>query len=361
MKRVQARVGLWFQHCVARALEKEPAREQLIRSMRRYGADRHQDYMSIRNRPSPYNSSCKSVHYRTDPTRANIQKATPSAALRSDAIFITGRFRCGSTALWNVFRQIPSCRAFYEPFNERRFFDPVARGADVDTTHRNIENYWSEYSGISGLGDLYKREWAFFDLLMGERAWSPDMLAFLKCLMGVEERPVLQFNRIDFRLAWLKRQFPNARIIHMHRHPREQWCSFLGPQSSFSHDSPISRFSDRFYLIPWARDLMHAFPFLTCDGSQHPYRLFYYLWKLSWLFGTTHAHYSVSYEKLTSDPEVELRSLFDSLEIYDADSASLAQLIGPAPALRSSMWAPASWFDSHEQMCEERITEFLEV
>src|SRR5437868_4059285 len=45
----------------------------------------------------------------------------------SDPIFITGRFRSGSTLLWNIFRHTPGCTSYYEPLNERRWFDPSAR------------------------------------------------------------------------------------------------------------------------------------------------------------------------------------------------------------------------------------------
>ena len=42
-------------------------------------------------------------------------------------IIITGRFRSGSTLLWNIFRDLPECTAYYEPFNERRWFDKTLK------------------------------------------------------------------------------------------------------------------------------------------------------------------------------------------------------------------------------------------
>src|SRR5690606_37473813 len=59
-------------------------------------------------------------------------------------VFITSRFRSGSTLLWNVFRHLPDFTAYYEPFNERRWFDPTTRGESVDATHRNVSDYWRE-------------------------------------------------------------------------------------------------------------------------------------------------------------------------------------------------------------------------
>ena len=36
---------------------------------------------------------------------------------------------------------------------------------------------------------------------------------------------MLQFNRADLRVAWLRQQFPQAKLIHLYRHPRDQWLS----------------------------------------------------------------------------------------------------------------------------------------
>src|SRR4029453_9208736 len=36
-------------------------------------------------------------------------------------VFITARFRSGSTLLWNLFRHLSGCTSYYEPLNERRW------------------------------------------------------------------------------------------------------------------------------------------------------------------------------------------------------------------------------------------------
>src|SRR5262245_10101110 len=45
----------------------------------------------------------------------------------SNPIFITARFRSGSTLIWNLFRHLSGVTAYYEPLNERKWFDPVTR------------------------------------------------------------------------------------------------------------------------------------------------------------------------------------------------------------------------------------------
>src|SRR5262245_50341535 len=83
--------------------------------------------------------------------------ADAHVADRGRPIFITARFRTGSTLLWNIFRHVDGCTAYEEPLNERRWFDPAVRGVWVDRTHQGVSDYWSEYDGLSELGGLYHR------------------------------------------------------------------------------------------------------------------------------------------------------------------------------------------------------------
>jgi hypothetical protein len=68
---------------------------------------------------------------------------------RTDIVFITARFRTGSTLLWNLFRNTEGITAYYEPLNERRWFDPFRRGERIDATHRNVAEYLREYQGLA--------------------------------------------------------------------------------------------------------------------------------------------------------------------------------------------------------------------
>src|SRR4051794_22916903 len=42
------------------------------------------------------------------------------APVGQKAVFITARFRSGSTLLWSLYRNVPRVTAYYEPLNERR-------------------------------------------------------------------------------------------------------------------------------------------------------------------------------------------------------------------------------------------------
>lgn len=282
---------------------------------------------------------------------------------RDDIILITARFRSGSTLLWNLFRNIPECASFYEPFNERRWFDPASRGAGVDSTHRGVETYWQEYEGCEHLSALFDDTWHERGFHMSAGDWNPQMKRFIELLVEAAgaKRPVLQFNRIDFRLPWLRSTFPNAKLLHVYRHPRDQWCSVIRKNNRFSPNGSFADFAaaEGFYTLRWARDLKYRFPFLDERTAEHPYQLHYFLWKLSYLYGRRFAHTSVCFEQLVTRPE---RTLIEFLEPCGVDLAHvepLTQLISPPPLNKWKSYADDEWFRKHETRCEDILAEFF--
>jgi hypothetical protein len=286
--------------------------------------------------------------------------STSSASTRSDIVFITARFRSGSTLLWNLFRQVPGVTAYYEPFNERKWFDPATRGNRIDSTHRQVESYWREYDGLGELAKWYEEDWIRRNLYMGENAWAPRMKRYVELLIERSPgRPVLQFNRIDFRLPWFRRNFPNAQIVHLYRHPRDQWCSSLLGSTSCGVGDTFATFKDHFYLLTWARDLSDRFPFLREDGIGHPYELYYFIWRLSYMFGRRCADHSVCFERLLSDPHNVLQDMFDTLGIEGTDPKDLESLIVCQEGGKWRQYANDHWFRAIEEACERVLADFF--
>jgi Sulfotransferase family len=280
---------------------------------------------------------------------------------RDDVIIISPRFRSGSTLLWSLFRATEGCTSYYEPFNERRWFDPASRGSHTDPTHRGVDDYWREYHGLEELGRHYRESWISHNLLMDADSWDPAMKRYVEILIErAPGRPVLQFNRIDFRLPWFRHHFPRAKVLHLYRHPRDQWISSLVDPAKFPRDGTMAAFAghDHYYLRMWAADLKYHFPFLDERQSSHPYQIFYYLWRLSYVFGRRHAHVSLAYEDLLHDPERRLAELYGQLGLCGADFSRLARLVEKSRSGRWREYASEDWFRQHESHCETVLADF---
>ncbi|MCF7980662.1 MAG: sulfotransferase [Pseudomonadales bacterium] len=278
---------------------------------------------------------------------------------RKQAIFITGRFRSGSTLLWNIFRHIPSFISYYEPFNERRWFDTAGRGRKVDKTHLGVEDYWAEYNGLEHLDRYYNECWISENLFMDSKTVEPAMEAYIQQLIShAKGIPVLQFNRIDFRLLWLRSHFPSARILHIYRHPRNQFCSCIGTHHT-TKDSVMETFHDGFYLNLWCEDLKKQYPFLAEEISPHPYMRFYYLWKLSYIFGKELADYSICFEALCREPKTILKEAFQTMGLTSEIPPKCFDLIVQQDQAKWKRFADDHWFSEIEQHCERQLDQYF--
>jgi hypothetical protein len=280
---------------------------------------------------------------------------------------------------WNLFRNTESCTAYYEPLSPSRYFDPTNRVERVCPTHRGVKDYWSEYQGLDELSQLYRAEWHYKNLLMGPDFWDSDMKRFFEVMIEkAEGRPVLQFNPIDFRLPWVRRNFANARLIHLYRHPRDQWCSTVQHNQrrrmaekdgqiplhgvfDVGKDASWEEFAkhDYLYLTVCGNDLRHHFPFLEQRRLRHPCQFFYFIWKLSYVFGRRYADYSVAYEAILANREAQLQRLMSAAGVVHYDELGLRLLIAaPAPETRKN-YANDAWFREHEEYCETVLNDFL--
>ncbi len=278
-------------------------------------------------------------------------------------IFVTARFRSGSTFLWQIFRKLPQCTAYYEPLNERRWFlqDPGDRG--TDPTHLGVDDYGTEYTGLSWLDGIFSTDWAFHALYMDSWNSNSRMLAYIRALIhNAPGLAVLQFNRVDFRLSWLRAHFPEAKILHLYRDPREQWISVQTRSQPVPLGYRCREDSDLglFYTLEWARDLRTTFPFLDPSDAGHPYAIHYMLWRLSYSFGASLSHVSVAYEDLCTRFFDTMSVIASSLDIEIPDLQVLSALNRGKVTQRWRDYASAEWYSEIELECDRKMAAFFD-
>jgi len=274
-------------------------------------------------------------------------------------IFVSARFRTGSTLLWSLLRHLPNTTAFYEPLNERRWFSSEHRGSGVDPSHRGVDDYWSEYDGLAHLERLYDPQWTDHRLYLDQWSNHQPLKAYIDALVDhASGRAVLQFNRADFRLAWLRHNYPDCRIVHLYRHPREQWVSTLFGDWSFPIDGTLEQFAthDRFYLTSWVRDLQWQLAPLSNVNDKHPYLAFYVLWKLSLLIGKRYSDVSISFESLCGDPAVQFQRILTACSVDDSDGVAPDSVVGGLPPAKSGQYAELDWYLRWEALGDALIS-----
>ncbi|TWT33777.1 hypothetical protein KOR34_36110 [Posidoniimonas corsicana] len=284
------------------------------------------------------------------------RRAFPEAA--PPAAFITARFRSGSTLLWKLLREHRQLTAYYEPLNPRRWFDPAARGQRVDNTHRGVEQYWEEYNRFAGVEVPWEEWWSSRDLYLPATVPAHTLYEYLRLL--VDEAPgfpVLQFNRLDFRLGWIASRFPDVLLVHLHRDPRDQWISTFLRQKPVPTTATVANFarSDEFYLVSWANDLARYIPLFAEVKQLHPYELSYIVSRLSFVFASNHSAYDVSYESLVSEPRAVMKSLGDVFKLEGMDQLPGIGQVSTRSVGRWKSYADASWFEEREARCDELI------
>ena len=274
--------------------------------------------------------------------------AVTSAKDSLSPIFITSRFRSGSTLLWRFFRASPSTTAYYEPLNPRCWFNNVTRGEAVDTTHRGVSNYWQEYQAVSNCKDIpWADEWASRELYLPPTMPKLELQKYLSLLIeSAQDRPVLQFNRCDFRLHWLTTYFPSCQIVHLHRNPRDQWLSTFLKGSPVGKSASMSDFlpHDEFYLTQWIRDLRKSFPVLREVGQWHPYGVSYLLSRLSNIYGRNFSNVTISYEDLISQPAQTLHAVEAATGCVGLAQSEIISALDGKSVQRWKNYASDDWF-----------------
>ena len=208
-------------------------------------------------------------------------------------IFITGRFRSGTSFLWQLFDQLDDYCAWYEPLHPQLL--TAIHYVKPKEDHVGIKDYWSTYRQHPAFSKNYSSDFATQKLYLESKHDYHELESYIKhlILLSGSQTPVLQFNRVDLRLGWLRAKFPQARIIHIERNPLQLYFSqrkHIAEENLHQAD-----YWDAYELMPWCHALYQEFPFLL-DSSpdNHAFYRFYALYQLSKLNAAKYANQSIN-------------------------------------------------------------------
>lgn len=250
----------------------------------------------------------------------------------SNLVFISGDFCSGSTLLFTLFRETDEYYCLYEPLHSllREYLIWPLR---VYEHHFFVDDYFSEYKGFKEIGSLFSPQWADHQLFMAAEDEGDDLYRYLFYIIGTSfgrrSKVLLKFNRMTFRLGWLRARFPEAKIVHIFRDKKAEWNSIVkrvqqhfGREDVGQADVNFNGFS----LASWCEDLKAQFPELDAAKFRTGYDRFCKLWELSLAAHRRHADISIDYSELTHEFEPTCKRLFQTVGCR-TDIAALKPLI----------------------------------
>jgi hypothetical protein len=275
--------------------------------------------------------------------------------LEKKLIFVLGRFRSGSTLVWNLLRNVPGYTAYYEPFHPH-LLHQIGSSSIAESHSRITGPYWEEYASLRDIGQYYEQRFAFRQLSMEKDARDEPMRRYLDYLIesAAGTAVALQLNRGDFRIRWLKNEYPAASFLHVHRDARQSWISSRRHLEPEDFDRPTH--PDAYELFQWVLALSDVFPFLIEEGvPESSYSWFYYLWRLSFLSLSRNCEFSIDYDEDLKEGGAGLLAKLTGAGLAGDDPSALARFIDRAGVHDTSVFRPTKGYGPIEETCEQRL------
>lgn len=240
--------------------------------------------------------------------------------MKTNPIFILGRFRSGTSHFWHIFNQLDGFRAWYEPLHPQLLSQIKYTAPKAD--HVNIKDYWSAYRTIENLSDYHAVRFGSQRLYLTARDSWPELRQYLDFLLAAsgDNRPVLQFNRMDFRIQWLVNNYPAAKIVYLKRNPLQLWNSQRKHIPERHRDD--ESYADAYELMQWCADLAPIWPFLAPQPGRHAFYRFYLIYRLSVVLGQQYADVVIDLDEDVFNSDAYL----NKLKAFGLDDDSLKKV-----------------------------------
>ena len=303
-----------------------------------------------------------------------LKDLSPQETLKS-SIFITARYRTGSTYLYSLFSSLANTATFYEPLNYHLIdnLDKDDRQTQQDKlqfAHTLKGGYLADYQFLDRkkLIKYFRREFNLTHIVMSATEQSDELKDYIHFLLSTypQKLKFLQFNRIDFRLPWFKFNFPQALIVNLRRNPRDIYASFVGmflrknpgkPQVNL--ENGVETTIDDVGLNEELDALSRVFALQSLTENLNSYQKIYLLNQLSNRWADLFADLVVEYESLIKDPIAVITEIMSYLPTW---KPNFDREFIEAKKNRINVWQeyhPNSWFKNNEIVCDELIEQLF--
>lgn len=264
----------------------------------------------------------------------------------SKLVFLTGDFCSGSTLLFTLFRTTEQYHCLYEPLHPllREYLIWPLRAYEH---HYFVRDYFNEFAGFNKIGDYFDPDWATHRLFLGPGDHAPNLKRYLEYLIETasthRDHVLLKFNRMNFRLPWLRRHFPGAKIVHIYRDKESQWKSIVRRGQEHLGREDIGQNSPQFEgfnIASWCEDLKTRFPELAASASRSGFERFSKLYDRSLEEQQRFADISLGYRTFCRDFDEECQRMFDVVGCT-AKIAPLRRLVIPPEQQKHGSIQPA--------------------
>ena len=255
-------------------------------------------------------------------------------------IIATGYFRTGSTFFFSCLRQVQRFRCFYEPYHPEllEFINSLGdddSGPDREALGHSLgDDYFSEFEGLDkiALNDTYGLERRITNQpVLHARSVHDDLFNYILFLENFanqhEQINVLQANRLNFAMPWLKSNFPDYLLILITRNPQAVFSSLqsLGSKDGINIDAEDSQCSYWNVSEAFENIVKHYGFYRNNLPSFGYYQKLYFVLKFSERVMAQSADIIMSYEQFLVNPEPVFTLIGNAMQVDTQLSVSYAK------------------------------------
>ena len=220
------------------------------------------------------------------------------------SIIVTSRFRTGSTLLFQLLSQDERYSCYNEPLHPHI---PIWMDAGIEKhqemnrllSHDDIQ-YFSEYKDFEKetFNHLHSIRFTTEQLVLRSNSEFTALEKYLTFILGghTDKPVILNCNRLDYRLAWIKKKFPDVLIINLRRNV----SSIIDSFNKVMERAEMNNFKFLFETHLYLKNIQEWSGINLDDVGD--YESIYLLKLVSDRIGDKYADFHVSFKDLCNQP-----------------------------------------------------------